>query len=287
MRRFFVHGLILAISAVSFQLSGCSTPPLSSQLPHFRQAPTEMVDLSEGYQLLAANDATSLAEENLIRMHRQMRNEILATLNLTATQKEEIKAIKAKYRPQFKNLGIKAEWQKIKSILLAPTVNQTALRTESDTMQGIRRAMVPILVAEAGDVRNVLTPDQRNKAIAFIQNMKTARMQRAHERLMIKMTSNLNLTPAQTQQLTDIRNKIKTLVAQDTQTLKQAKIQFLQTGDQTALTNTLDSMIGQGPRDEGLAWVSSLNQNQRQLLVNKIDEVHAKWRAAKKMNKGW
>lgn len=287
MRRSFLRGLILTVSAVSLQLLGCTSSTVPSVVPTFRTAPPALADVAPlGYQLLAVDplSATATPSENASDFHRAFHKKLFAAMELSDAQKSQIKEIKAKHRAEMKQLGGKAEWDKLKGLLLAPTVDQAAVQAQVSNLEDIQRAKVPHIVAMATEVRQVLLPEQRTKAIAVLEEAQTKNFGEIHDKMTEKLTMSLSLTPAQTQGLTDLRNQTKSLKEQQIKTLLAAMSQFLQDGNSQSLTDTLNGMIGTGPKEEGIAWVASLDATQRETLLKRIEKLMKKMKADHKMD---
>lgn len=287
MRRSYLQGLIVTISAVSLQLSGCTGRSLPSVVPTFRSSPPALVDVdSLGYQLLAVEDvsATATPSGDVSDFHRAFHKKLFAALNLSAEQKDLIKEIKTKHKAEMKKLGGKAERDKLKELLLAPTVDRAAVLAQVTTMEGICRAKIPHIVAMATEVREVLLPEQRAKAIAVFKEAQTKNWSEIHEQMTAKLMANMNLNPSQTQALTDLKNKTKSLKEQQIQGLLSAMSQFMEDGNGQALTDTLNGMIGTGPKEEGIAWVASLDASQRETLIKRMEKLMKKMKADHEMD---
>lgn len=280
MRRFFLRGLILTISAASLQLSGCTSRSLPSQIPLFRSSPPALVDLDPlSYQLLATDDSAVNDSQALSDAQSAMHKKLFVAMELTQAQKDEFKAIKAKHLTEMKKLGGQAERDKLKGLLLASSIDQTALRDELKAMEALCRAKIPHIVAMASEMRAVLAPTQRTKALEVLKEVQTKRFDDMHDKLMTKLTAKLNLTPSQIQDLTALKNMSRPVKAEQHRIMVSAVTRFLEDGNKEAFAESLNSLIGMGPQEEGIKWLATLDESQRQLLVTTLEKQWQKMKA--------
>lgn len=204
-------------------------------------------------------------------------------LKLTDAQKAQMKAIAQKYRTQG-GVDRKAQRQQLKTLLSAPKVDGNALRAflnariqEMDA-QGAKRA------AMMTEMRAVLTNDQRAQ---LLKSLNTERPQQARPNQNTpnkahgqrgefgeRMVKDLNLNANQKAAFNALQAKWNANAGApaNRQAHRQALAKFIETGDATAFQATMKgTMAGKLPVNELVAFAESLDQAQRQKVLNKLE----------------
>lgn len=207
-------------------------------------------------------------------------------LKLTDAQKAQMKAIAQKYRTQG-GVDHKAQRQQLKTLLSAPKVDGNALRAflnarvqEMDA-QGAKRA------AMMTEMRAVLTNDQRAQ---LLKSLNAERPQQARPnqgnrnnpnkadgqrgKFGERMVKDLNLNANQKAAFNALQAKWNANAGApaNRQAHRQALAKFIETGDATAFQTTLKgTMAGKLPVNELVAFAESLDQAQRQKVLNKLE----------------
>jgi periplasmic protein CpxP/Spy len=88
-----------------------------------------------------------------------------AELNLSAQQKQEIRATLSNDRDQFLPLlqQLKTEHRKLRSLIQADTIDESAIRAQSAKIAAIKADLAVERAQVGREVRRVLTPDQMQK----------------------------------------------------------------------------------------------------------------------------
>lgn len=110
---------------------------------------------------------------------RFQRGELLEGINLTAAQKSQIEAIRAKYHPELKSArdSIKPDWAALKTARTAK--DSAAIRAARRDIRTDRKERGEMLKAEHDEIVKVLGPEQREK---FEKNLKDWRADRQDRR---------------------------------------------------------------------------------------------------------
>lgn len=267
--------LATALTAASIQLSGCGRTPTQPQAPPISQAVTPP----------NANLLADQAGDELRQQHQAM----MAALNLTGEQKGQLQAIKARYKDPAGKQAMKQKLELLGNQITAETVDQTAVEQTFDDLIASFRAKVPRIVTMAGEVRDVLTAEQRQQAITLItekkEDFKTA-MDRLREKGFTAISANLNLTAEQNAALLELKQLDETSDEAKFDTLSAAFATFLGNGNQESLRASFEGVITDENVDKTVDWIASLDQTQRQqLLTNmkaymkQIKEMHKAMRA--------
>lgn len=250
--------LAVAVTAASIQLSGCGKVP--SQTP----APTRMTAPADAR--VAQNPG-----DDLRRQHQEM----LAALNLTDQQTAQIRSIVARHKAEMRGQGeLRTQLEQLRTLVLAETVDKAALVQAITAMHESKLAKLPHLTAMVGEIRGVLTPEQRSTAVTqlnerwddLISAMDTLRTDG-----FAQLSNNLNLNSEQSAALAALQEEDRTLDNAVLADVRAAMTQFLTGGDQEALTTSLQTALATSRMtdiiDNTADWVVSLDQTQRQQLV--------------------
>ena len=128
---------------------------------------------------LAFAIAGTAAAQSATAQRKFHRGDLLEGINLTAAQKTQIEAIRAKYHPELASArdSIKPDWAALKT---APTAKDSAaIRADRKDIRSDRRERGQMLQAEHDEIVKVLGPEQREK---FEKNLKDWRADRRDRR---------------------------------------------------------------------------------------------------------
>jgi len=215
-------------------------------------------------------------------MHHGM-GRAFADLDLTDKQREAIKAIRKEYRcGATKTEAAEA----VKAALLAPTVDKAALAAAITAKVADRGTKVDRKVTMLGAIRDVLTEEQRAKFGAKMtkagddgKDSKDGRRQGRMARKFDRMVKDLNLTDEQRQAFMAVRDAFKAnreAMKANAATAHEAVATFMKDGDAAALRTALMGIKPNLPITEMVNAAASLDQEQRQKLVDKMAKHHAK-----------
>src|SRR2546423_264870 len=129
--------------------------------------------------VFGATSQAQTAIRNTTTPHRFHRGDLLEGINLSAAQKSQIEAIRAKYHPGLDAArdSIKPDWAALKSARTAK--DSAAIRAARQDIRGDRRERGEVLEAEHDEIVKVLGPEQREK---FEKNLKDWRADRRDRR---------------------------------------------------------------------------------------------------------
>lgn len=210
-------------------------------------------------------------------------------LALSSQQQEAIAAITKKYRPEAGSEA-KARRAELKAVLLAPTVDADKLTALLQSRTTDRQAMIDRTVSMLAEMRAVLTPEQQAKMASFQsghrgQGGKDRGAKRDGKRGMgfhplERMTKGLDLTDAQKQAIDDL----KTAFAAQRESRKEMLVDrrkafadFAASGDQAALKAALGSVQRELPVAAIVKVATSLSQEQRQQIAERMAKGHKGW----------
>lgn len=270
--------LAVAVTAASIQLSGCGKVPNQTPTPARMTAPAD--------QRVAQDPGNDLR-----RQHRDM----MAALNLTDQQKGQIRAIKARHKAAMREnkQQLRTQLEQLRTLVTAPTVDRAALEQSLTAMHEAKLAKIPHLTAMMGEVRDVLTNEQRATAVtqvnsrwdeilAALDNMRTEAFS--------QLTANMNLTSEQSTALEQLRAQDRTLDNAILADVRTAVTTFMMDGNQQTLTTSLQNALATSRVadmiDDSADWVVSLNQTQRQQLVANTASYLQKLKAMHKAMEG-
>lgn len=251
--------LATALTAASIQLSGCGKTPSQPQAPPITQ-PADQPN---------ARTLADQASDELRQRHQAM----VAQLNLTDAQKAQLRAIKARYRDPAGKQAMKDKLQHLGTQVSAATVDQEAIEQTFDELIAAFRAKAPRVATMAGEIRDVLTAEQRQRASSLIsENMDDfkALMDRMRDEGITAISANLNLTTEQNTALQALKRLDETIDEAAFDRLSAAFTTFLGNGNQESLRSGIESAITDAKVEASVDWIASLNQTQRQQLVTNM-----------------
>jgi Spy/CpxP family protein refolding chaperone len=195
-------------------------------------------------------------------------------LGLTAAQQDQIKAILEKHRPPQAQREQKLA--ELKALLLAPSVDQEAVKAWAAARKADFQAHQADRLAAAGELRAVLTDDQRTQLQALLAEDPPPFQQHLEglkARLRQHMVGDLGLTAAQQTALDALHAKLEALHdPARRKAVHQAIAAFVQSGDQAALGAAMKAQFdGRLPVDDMIAFAASLDQAQRARLVGRLE----------------
>lgn len=128
---------------------------------------------------LAFAIAGTAASQSTTAQRKFHRGELLEGINLTAAQKTQIEAIRAKYHPELASArdSIKPDWAALKTARTAK--DSAAIRADRKDIRSDRRERGQMLQAEHDEIVKVLGPEQREK---FEKNLRDWRADRRDRR---------------------------------------------------------------------------------------------------------
>lgn len=208
-------------------------------------------------------------------------DQLKAKLDLSTAQKQAIKQILTKFK-QAKCDKVDAKGV-IQEAMLAPEIDRDQLSAAIIEKISNRSDKIDAGVAVLTEIRNVLTPEQRAQ-FADMKDMKQSLHHGGHHHhgqdRMKRLTKELNLTEAQQAAFQKVGDAFK--ANKDAyRAAKAAKFQaicgFMVSGDADALKSALTAIPMQVPVAEMVDAAASLDQSQRQKLVDRMDARRAKW----------
>ncbi|HEY9899524.1 MAG TPA: Spy/CpxP family protein refolding chaperone [Pantanalinema sp.] len=259
--------MVMAAMAVSIHLSGCGrvtpgpiqAPPATSQVA---TTPSFFV-----LDAAASSNAQVLSGQST---HAQ----IMSQLNLDDAQKTELKLIRSKVRALFNREEMKAKWQNMQALLNAQIVDADALKAFIASIDADHKARVDAMVALAGEMRDVLTDEQRDKLVSLVSGEQTGAMAaQALSTFRTNTINALNLSTSQQETLTALQARMEAQHDVKREAKRKAFIQFIVDGNQLALADSLKRSIGHDDVDTSIQWLGSLSQDQRKILVDRLAEI--------------
>lgn len=221
-------------------LAGCGSQPTGVPQP----SPL-------GAQAAPSSPTVNIVESRSQRQaplrHERERRDLL---NLTEAQKTQLQQIAEAHKDTIE--AMQAGHQAIMDAMQASEVDEAVLAKAIDDHRASAKAAVPDLVKMAGEMRDVLTDEQRAKLV----QMMARRMER-RERVMIGR-------PGQ-EEGSGMPDPFGMKASH--KALQAAFIHFLQTGDEDALANALNTVIDQMPDSATIAAkLANLTPEQREKL---------------------
>lgn len=126
--------------------------------------------------------AQATATHAAAAQHRFRRGELLEGINLTAQQKSQIEAIRAKYHPELKSArdSIKPDWSALKTARTAK--DSAAIRAARQDIRSDRRERGTIEKAEHDEIVSMLRPEQRERFEKNVKEWNADRRERRADR---------------------------------------------------------------------------------------------------------
>lgn len=196
-------------------------------------------------------------------------------LGLTADQQAQIKAILAQHRPPQPGQHL----AELKALLTAETVDQAALKAWVEARKAQFQSHQSERLAVAGELRAVLTDDQRAKLLAQLAKDPPAghpHLEAFKARMRQHLVGDLGLTAGQQAQLDALHTQLEALRDPARgKAMREAIAAFVQSGDQAALGAAMQGQLdGRFPVDAVIAFAASLDQGQRTKLVERLGRFH-------------
>lgn len=258
MKRFERALLAAAIAAGSIQVAGCGVVP-SSPAPPLARAEAAQEPVSLG--ILQADAMAEIKEQH---------ERAMAALGLSETQLAQLKAIKVRYHGLFPRGEMKATLKQLKALMEAPELNQDAAMASIEGLLAACKARIPVFAMKLGEIRDVLTPEQRSKLSNLLivnQDEMLELMNDWREKGFAAMTKGLELNQSQAAGLEVVKAADKEKDEARHTVALQAVAKFMTDGDQLSLKGALASAVGANAGKESIAWAATLSQDQRELLV--------------------
>lgn len=272
--------MLMAALAASIQLSGCGR-----MAPTPVQAPPAADQTARAPAFFVLDAAASSNVEAASETRESMRARILSQLDLDDTQKAELKNIRAKVKGLFNKEEIKAKWQSMQALLNAPVLDVNAVKAFIASTDAERKARVDSMVALVGEMRDVLTDAQRDKLVSLMAEKPEARAEsQAVKTFRTNVVNALNLSTTQQDTLSTLQAKMEVDRDVKHDAMRKAFTQFILDGNQIALADSLKMNIGHSDVDASVQWLGSLSQDQRKILVDKLQELKEKHAALMKQD---
>ncbi|MNL18432.1 hypothetical protein D3C87_1395760 [compost metagenome] len=259
--------MLMAALAASIHLSGCGrvspgplqAPPATSQAA---SAPTFFV--------LDAAASTNVQAQASESQHAR----IMSQLNLDDTQKAELKLIRAKVKALFDKAEMSAKWQNMQALLNAPTLDANALKAFIASMDAEHKGKIDAMAALAGEMRDVLSEDQRDKLVSLLSAEQGDTMaSQAISTFRANTINALNLSTTQQDAFTALQATMEAQHDVKRDAKRKAFIQFIMDGNQVALAESLKRASGHDNVDSAIQWLGTLSQDQRKVLMDRLDAL--------------
>lgn len=268
MTRKTVICLATAVTAASIQLTGCGRTPSQPHTPPMAQP-------------AIPPSATQQADQTLDDL-RQWHQNMMAQLALTDEQKTQLRAIKERYRdPSFKQ-ALKDKIQQLGTQISGETVDQEALEQTFNELLAAFRGKAPQMATKAGEIRDVLTAEQRQRIGTILSDNADAiknMMDRLRDRGFTELSANLNLNAEQSAALQRLKELDEQADEARFDTMRAAITTFMANGNQESLRASLESVLTSEHIDDTVDWIASLDRTQRQQLVTNLMAYMAKMKA--------
>jgi Spy/CpxP family protein refolding chaperone len=205
-------------------------------------------------------------------MHRLMKD-----LDLSDAQRSAIRDI-LKADRQKPDGSARQAMKDLRASLLAPSIDAAQLESQLQAMQAKRADRLDRFVSQAGKIRDVLTPAQREK-FASLQAPKAHRGSRfagkGGHKAIDRMLTGLTLTDQQQQAVASLKaamEKQRGARSGMREQKQQAMAAFARSGDGAALKQALSASAPQLPIHEIAQLAASLDQSQRQQIAKTMGE---------------
>jgi Spy/CpxP family protein refolding chaperone len=206
------------------------------------------------------------------------RHPLLRQLDLTDSQKTAVQAILAESKGADKGAH-REDMQGLRTQLLAPSIDPVALEASLQAFHAKRGDHLDRMIDIASRIRDVLTPEQREKAANLPAPGGRWREKLAGKfagRPLDRLLQGVTLTEAQ-QQAADA---LKTAFTQQIgaqggrrDSVHQAMAAFARSGDAAALKAVMTANAPTMPLKEIAGFAASLDQSQRQQIANRMREM--------------
>jgi Spy/CpxP family protein refolding chaperone len=262
--RFAIPRRLLAVTLTAAVASACAAPLMQSS----GRAPWSVQD---------AQGETGAAARSPFGTMR-----LLGQLDLSAQQKATIRdLLKAARQPHGGTW--RQTMQDLRADLLAPTVDANQLETRLQHLQAKRGDQRDKFVTLAGEIRNVLTPEQRER-LATLPQPKPHWFQRFAGKFADKpfdhMLAGLTLTGPQRAAVDNLKaamGRQRETMTAHRQAMHEAFAAFARSGDSAALTLALQANAPHPPFHEIAQMAAALDQSQRQQIANRLREMRQRW----------
>lgn len=98
------------------------------------------------------------------------KGELLSKLNLSADQKRELLAIRNRYQAQMDSLSLslRSAYNTMRTLMVGGTATRTQLEAQHQEISSLRQEMTELKFSQMMDIREVLTPAQRQEMQAYL-----------------------------------------------------------------------------------------------------------------------
>lgn len=124
-------------------------------------------------------------QPNLIARGDDGKDALLNSLNLSATQKSQIQTIRASYQAQMstKKTAMSQAYGTMKTLISNGSSSRSQLENQHRTVATLRREMADLQFQQMMDIRDVLTPAQREEMAQHMNQAKENLRKRLGDRL--------------------------------------------------------------------------------------------------------
>jgi hypothetical protein len=265
-------GLAALLTAASLSMVGCghATPTIAQAADDPAAQPQAMAAPEPQAQVAQALENPVIESDAIMALVNQ--HALLMTrLHLTPEQDARIKLIRAKFKAQSHVSGLRAQLHNAITVLSSPVVNAVSIEGVINDMVAHQQERLPAITALAGQLRDVLTSEQRSSAIAALAEGKQSSeilAVRATDQAFNQLTANLNLNTVQTASLSLLKAKVAVAKQASMHLIQNSIAQFLLDGDQHALALDLKTCLNNNPSSDIATWAASLSQTQRLTLIH-------------------
>ncbi|HEY9764923.1 MAG TPA: Spy/CpxP family protein refolding chaperone [Chroococcales cyanobacterium] len=251
---------LLATGILLTMVSGCA-----QNLPVAVTAPRKAPEITP--------PAVTMQEESMLSMHKK----IMKDLGISEAQLAQMKAVKKQHREKFLPNAPEVK-KELKDLVLAPIIDATALTKFLDQLHEGMEAKLTLVGDLAGEMRAVLTQEQRDKLIGILSDKNLpAKMAKMHLKMLDRLVEGITLTTAQQNAFDALKVKAQAIHSEARmEAWIAAKADFLKTGDKAALVAKIETLKQEPPIDEVVLFLQSLDQTQRSTLVEKVEKWIAK-----------
>lgn len=240
---------------VSISVTACAHPP-QTPLP-IKQTPAQADQLDD-------------PAAALLQWQQQLETQI----GLSQEQRAQFKAIVMRELGAFPTDRLTAILERLRTAATQPRLDQDAALSAMLELETLVKDFTPHMVAIAVAVRPLLTPEQRQKAIALSPEATEqfkALSDRLRDQAFSKMAAGLDLTQEQARGWAALKARDKALDDARLDKLVAARMRFLQDGDATSLATSLQGLFDTSESAEFVSWTATLSQPQRQRLVSNTE----------------
>lgn len=182
-------------------------------------------------------------------------SDLLAQLKLSDAQRKALEAI-GQGAPQDTRSAA------LQRLLLAPQIDAEAIKSQ----YALSEEEVSRAVSDLEKVRDILTPEQRQKLVQALSQQGAGASQASSESQLKTMREQLKLTPDQERAYTAMTTALQSHAQAERKRMQDAYAAIMSGGDSSAFRQALLEANRTLPIDAMIAFYRSLSQSQRQTL---------------------